>query len=289
MLGELPFKHVWVLDFEYCQADGGLPDPLCMVALDLVSGIQVERWLEAEDPEPCPYDTGPGSLFIGHTFTAEALCHRVLGWPAPAYVIDTYVEIRASFNGKQYQRAGLLEAAARLGIPTITAAAKEAGRAIAMQGRAYAEQHKEELIEYCGSDVETNAALFLALLPRILARHHGLAHSLIFGSFMTALASVEHVGVPINMDLLARLQAHWTDIKRRLVDRFDTGRTDCYVNYKFNRKRFSALLDRLGMLETWPKSETMGWPRPKRRCSESARAIIPCSARCSSYTTRSST
>jgi hypothetical protein len=260
MPDRLPFKAQWVLDFESCQPDGGLPDPLCLVAIDLVSGTRIERWLPRSDPGQCPYDTGPDSVFIGHNFAAEALCQRVLEWPAPTYVLDTFVEIRARFNGKPYQRAGLLEAAARLGIPTIRSADKEAGREIAIRGRAYAEQHKAELIEYCGSDVATNADLFKALLPQILSREMGLAHSLIFGSFMVATAAVEHVGVPIDGDLLARLQHHWAAIKRLLIDRFDRGQTDCYVDYRFNRKRFSHLLASLGMLDAWPKSEAMGWP-----------------------------
>jgi hypothetical protein len=86
----------------------------------------------------------------------------------PTYVFDTFVEVKSRTNGKPFMRSGLLEAAARLGIATITSDLKEQGRAIAMRGRAYAEQHKDELLAYCRSDVDTNVALFLALLPEIL-------------------------------------------------------------------------------------------------------------------------
>jgi hypothetical protein len=216
-------------------------------------------WLD-KDPPPCPFDTGPHSLFIGHGFNAEAHCHRVLGWPLPTYVLDTYVEIRAEINGHSFQKAGLLEASARLGIPTITSDLKEHGRSIAMRGRAYAEQHRDELIQYCASDVETNADLFLHLLPRILRRKMGLARSLIWGDYMMALSSIENVGVPINQPLLARLQAHWQALRRRLVDQLDTGKTDCYVNYTFNRAGFANLLRRLDLYDSWPKSEKLGYP-----------------------------
>ena len=260
MLDKLPFDKVWAIDFEYEQPNGGLPDPLCVVASELRTGARIEQWLAPGDGIPCPYDTGANAVLVGHNFTAEALCHLVRGWPTPTYVIDTYVEIKAAFNGKPFQKAGLLEAAARLGIPTISSAAKAAGREIAMQGRAFAEQHREELIHYCGTDVDTNADLLKALLPKIFSRKMGLARSLIWGSYMVALAHVEYNGVPINADLLTRLQARWADIQRRLIDRLDTGQTDCYVNYVFNRKRFAELLDRLGLLDTWPRSETLGWP-----------------------------
>ena len=260
MLSGLPFGQVWVVDFEYHQPDGGLPDPLCVVAWDLLSGARVERWLPQDDPGPCPYDVGPGSVCVGHNFSAEALCHIQLGWPQPTFTLDTYAEIKAWDNGKPFAKAGLLDAAMRLGVCNANFELKERGRSIAIRGRNYAEQHKGELIDYCVSDVEVNARLLAALLPKILRRKLGLGHALMRGSYMVALASVIHAGVPIDVDLLTRLQARWPDIRRLLIDRVDTGRTDCYVDYTFNKRRFSGLLERLGLLEAWPRTEKLGWP-----------------------------
>jgi hypothetical protein len=62
-------------------------------------------------------------------------------------VLDTYAETRASLNGSEDGKAGLLVAAARYGIPVISTAAKDRGRDIAMQGRTHAERHRGELIE----------------------------------------------------------------------------------------------------------------------------------------------
>jgi hypothetical protein len=84
------------------------------------------------DPGPVPYDTGPGSLFVAHGSNAEWLCHVVLDWPLPHFVLDTYAETRAARNGLEDGKANLLVAASRYGIPTISTAAKDAGRAIAM-------------------------------------------------------------------------------------------------------------------------------------------------------------
>ena len=265
MEGQLPFEAVWVVDFEYHQPDGSLPDPLCVVATELKSGKHVEKWLDASDPGPCPYDTGPRSLLIAHAANAECLCHLVLGWPAPSYVLDTYAEARANFNGLADGKSGLLVVAAHYGIPIIDAAAKEHGRNIAKQGRANAEQHKDALIAYCATDVRTNADLALAMLPEIMAREHGLALALGRGFYMVALANVEYVGVPFDSALFFRLQNNWSTIKMLLIDAFDTGRTDCYINSVFNRNRFSDLLERLGLLATWPKSEKLGWPTTEEK------------------------
>ena len=159
-----------------------------MVAPELRTGARIEHWLAPGDGIPCPYDTGANAVLVGHNFTAEALCHLVRGWPTPDLRSRHVCRDQSSFNGKPFQKAGLLEAAARLGIPTISSAAKAAGREIAMQGRAFAEQHREELIHYCGTDVDTNADLLKALLPKIFSRKMGLARSLIWGSYMVALA-----------------------------------------------------------------------------------------------------
>ena len=105
MLGQLPFKHILVVDFEYHQPNGSLPDPLCVVALELRTGTRIEQWLAPGDGIACPYDTDANAVLIGHNFTAETLCHLVRGWPIPIYVLDTYVEIKAAFNGKPFQQS----------------------------------------------------------------------------------------------------------------------------------------------------------------------------------------
>ncbi len=153
------------------------------MALDLVSGRRVEQWLEAGNPGLCPYDTSPDAVLIAHNAAAEVLCHIVLGWPLPAYVIDTWAEFRVTRNGTNVDRkAGLLEAAINYGCTTITAAAKVLGRAIAMQGRAHAETQRDRLVRYCWSDVDTNADLLRAMLPDIVGREQGLALALVGAS-----------------------------------------------------------------------------------------------------------
>jgi DNA polymerase-1 len=259
MLGRLPFKQVWVVDFEFCQPDGDLPDPLCVVARELVSGSRVARWIDAGDPGPAPYELGPQSVFVAHNAAAECLCHLMLGWPLPSYVLDTWASYRTLKNGRSTAfKAGLLDAAAAYGIHTLSTAAKEAGRAIAMQGRAYAETQKDRLIRYCQTDVDTNADLLLAILPEILEQERGLAHAVIHGEYTKALASVEREGVPIDHELYQRIVANWREIRARLIEASDTGVTDCYVDGRFSKKRFAALIESLGLADYWPRTEKSG-------------------------------
>ena len=260
MLDQLPFGAVWVVDFEYTQPDGGLPDPLCVVGLELRTGARIAQWLTPGDGISCPYETGANAVLIGHNFTAETLCHLVRGWPTPITSLTHTSRSKRPSTANRSARPGssrLQPGSASRRSPLLP---RPPGARSQCRAAPIAEQHREELIHYCGTDVDTNADLLRALLPKIFARKMGLARSLMWGSYMVALAHVEYVGVPINTDLLTRLQTHWADIKHRLIDRLDAGRTDCYVDYTFNRKRFSDLLDRLGLLDTWPRSETLGWP-----------------------------
>ncbi len=73
---------------------------------------------------------------------------------------------------------------------------------------------------------------------------------------MKAVAAIDHEGVPIDHDLLARLQAHWQQIRLRLIDAQNTEVANCYITGRLNKQRFGALLEQLGLLRTWPRTPT---------------------------------
>jgi len=74
------FKHIWALDFEYVSDPGEVPEPVCMVAIDLVTGQRVRQW-RTEMYADCPFDTGADSLFIFFAGTGDMGCFLKLGWP----------------------------------------------------------------------------------------------------------------------------------------------------------------------------------------------------------------
>ena len=44
MLGDTEFREVTLLDFEFLASPGGRPEPICLVAKELVSGRTVRLW-----------------------------------------------------------------------------------------------------------------------------------------------------------------------------------------------------------------------------------------------------
>ena len=268
------FREIWGLDTEYRRLPGGLPDPVCCVAAtELRSGREVRVWTEHGAPQP--FDTGPDNLFVAHYSSAECLSFLMLNWDLPTYIIDTYVEGRRLTNGlpgrknaiksgeDRQRKCGLNHLAARYGIRTISDADKDANRERAMRGGPWAPVERRDMMDYCFGDARTCLDAFKAMLPDIVAPKHGLAQALLRGRTMRACARIEHVGVPVDLELLSAFEANWPAIRRALIEATDPGRYDCFKDGVFKRRQFEELLKRLG-ISRWPRTET-GLPSLKDR------------------------
>ncbi len=210
------FKQVNLVDFEFGSAPGSHPAPVCVVFHDLVSGrrqrIRQDELLRMPAP---PYDCGPNSLFVAYYSSAELTCHIALGWPMPRNILDLFAEFRCETNGTG-QRASLLDALVFFGLRAISAAEKTAMRDLILGGGPWSEEEWAAILDYCQSDVDALALLLPALLPRV-----NLELALIRGRFMSAAASMESTGVPIDVELLDRLRLRWDDIQGDVIREMD--------------------------------------------------------------------
>src|SRR4029453_15658134 len=91
------FREIWCADFEFCQAPGDLPDPVCLVATEIRTG-RCLRFFKSEIPKTAPYSLGSDSLFVAFAASAELLCHIALGWDLPCHVLDLFAEFRNYTN-----------------------------------------------------------------------------------------------------------------------------------------------------------------------------------------------
>ena len=100
MTGGMPFGKIWAADFEFRAPPGHNPEPICLVAKELISGRTIRLWQDelwaASRP---PYDTSPDTLFVAYYASAEIGCHLALGWDIPANILDLYTEFRNLTNG----------------------------------------------------------------------------------------------------------------------------------------------------------------------------------------------
>jgi DNA polymerase-1 len=257
VLDRLPFREIWAVDFEFVADPGQRPVPVCMVARELRSGRQLRIWQD-DLPQRPPFDIGPNSLFVAYMAAAELGCFAELGWTMPDRVLDLYVEFRAITNGRETPHGrGLLGALSFHGIPGITADQKAAGRQLVMRGGPWTSAERAEILDYCQTDVDPLGPLLERMLPVITNHLSGLAHALLRGRYMAAVANMEHTGVPIDTATFNRLRSGWEDIKVDLIEAVDKD-YGIYEGTTFKSERFLAWLRGAGI--AWPSTAT---GRPK--------------------------
>jgi DNA polymerase-1 len=241
----LPFKEVWLVDFEFGAPPGDIQEPVCLVAWELNSGRKMRLWRDEFGTAP-PYSTGPDSLFVAYYASAEIGCHLALGWPVPERVLDLYVEFRNHTNGlPTISGAGLLGALAQYGLDGIGAGEKDEMRDLILRGGPWAETERTDILTYCESDVASLARLLPAMLPRI-----DLPRALLRGRYMAAVARMEYNGVPIDVPTLTLLQQNWTNIQDELIASIDAGYG------VFDHRTFKV--DRWAR---WLVNNDIAWPR----------------------------
>jgi DNA polymerase I len=238
------FREVVVLDFEFAAPPGERPEPVCLVAHELRSGQRFRIWKDQFGPEP-PYATGPNVLLAAYYASAELGCYRVLGWPMPLRILDLFTEFRDRTNGLSIPGgASLLGALTYFGLDSIGATEKrELQQALGSntwQGR----YTQAEILDYCESDVFALRRLLAAMLPRL-----DLPRALLRGRYMAAAAAMEHVGTPIDVQMLARIRECWTDIPDELIAEIDAD-YQVYEGRTFKTERFAR----------WLVTNNIPWP-----------------------------
>ncbi len=241
------YTSVWAVDFEFTARPGELVRVICMVAIDLFSGRVVRLWADDLAKLTCaPFDTGPKALFVAYFATAEALAFLALGWPAPANLIDLFVEFRVRTNGLPLVHGrGLLGALAYFGLDGIHALEKAEMRELANRGEPYPPEERRPLLDYCQTDVVALAALLPAMVDQL-----DLDRALLRGAYMFALARVEATGVPIDAATWRLLLKHWARLRAWIIAQVDEA-YGVYVNGSFTISRFDAWLLRAGI--PWPR------------------------------------
>ena len=242
---KLPFKEVWLVDFEFGAPPGDIQEPVCLVAWELNSGRKMRLWRDEFGATP-PYSTAPDALFVAYYASAEIGCHLALGWPVPERVLDLYVEFRNHTNGlPTISGAGLLGALAQYGLDGIGAGEKDEMRDLILRGGPWTETERADILTYCESDVASLARLLPAMLPKI-----DLPRALLRGRYMVAVARMEYAGVPIDVPTLNLLQQNWTNIQDELIASIDAGYG------VFDRRTFKG--DRWAR---WLANNGIAWPR----------------------------
>ncbi len=252
------FEEVWLADFEFLgrktwvdsHKEGNQQDPICMVALELLTGRTIRMWGNDFGHSP-PFRTDEKTAFIAYYASAELGCFLKLGWPRPANVIDLYAEFRNRLNGRDPPAGfGLLGALVAHGLDGAGAEEKDEMRELILRGGPWSQEERQAILQYCTGDV----LALQRLLPRMMS-YIDLPRALIRGRYMWTAAWMEWVGIPIDVEALNLILANWEQIKLTLIARVDA-KYGVYDGTSFNFQKFAAYLQRTGLLASWPRTPT---------------------------------
>ena len=244
------FKEVWVVDFEFMAPSGERPDPVCLVASELVSGQRLRIWRDdLKNMKVPPYSIGRDTLFVAYYASAEMGCHISLNWPMPKNLLDLFTEFRNLSNGLSPPCGnGLLGALAWFGLPSIGAAEKDSMRDLVIRGGPWSNEEQTSILEYCESDVSSTVTLYDRMAPNL-----DLSRALVRGRYMKAAAQMENDGVPIDTNMLQRLSGGWESIQDKLILQIDK-QYGVFDGRVFKRDKFSDWLIRNNI--PWPRLES---------------------------------
>jgi hypothetical protein len=263
---ELPYREIWIVDTEFYpergKANGGRDGdpitPLCLVAYELRSGRAIKLWQDELGPFP-PYRLDPDALFIGYMNSAEFGFHIANGWGEPACALDAYIEFRHYTNDGSiksgdrdkgfYSLAGALRYFCE---DELDVAHKKDMRERIIQGPPFSAQEREDILEYCESDVRALARLIPHLVPTV----RSLPHAVLRAKYQWPTAQSEHRGVPVDLPRLTQIRENWGDMRTDLVIEMDRP-FGCYEiedgQPHWRRELFKALVQRNRM--SWPVYE----------------------------------
>jgi hypothetical protein len=239
------FQHVWAFDFEYVSDPGEPPEPVCFVAIDVMTGQRIRLWRD-EMRNGCPFQTGPESLFISYSGAGDIGCFLQLGWTVPARLVDLYPEIKQRlYDRPNPVSASLINGAKLYGVATIESDEKTAARNLIIYRR-YTDADREFLLDYCESDVVTTAELYRRMFYELTASPEVWNGVLLRGRYTAALARMELTGIPIDMESLNLAKKHWSTIKLRLIAAVDE-KYGVYNGTTFKAAAFENYLAREGI------------------------------------------
>lgn len=248
----LPFRKIYGIDFEYCGKDGAIPEIVCMVVQDLNTNEVSRYWAtELYDMSDPPFETGQDVALITYFAPAEVQSMLALNWSIDVSIIDLFAEFRCYTNGDpRVSRRGLVHALDYFALTDLIPDEKEDMRALILSGGPWNKKQRLAILDYCTQDVICLGPLLGCMLQRTPWIDLRLNHALIRGRYMKAVGSMQHRGIPIDLDLLDKLNANWDDIKLELIDSVDA-QYGVYVDGSFKEALFQSYLAREGI--PWPR------------------------------------
>lgn len=248
----LPFRKIYAIDFEYYGDAGEVPKIVCMVVQNVRTGEISSVWRDGlRKMKTPPFETEEDIVILTYFAPAEIQSMLTLDWSTNVSVIDLFAEFRCETNGNpNIIRKRLVDALSHYHLEHFIPEEKEVMRSLILSGGPWTKDQQEDIIHYCEQDVLALAPLLNAILEHQNWSDLRLNHALLRGRYMKAVGSMQHRGIPIDIDLLRSLDIHWEQIKIELIETVNVD-FGIYVDGSFKEALFESYLAREGL--AWPR------------------------------------
>ena len=254
-VASLPFRKIYTIDFEYCGADGEIPNIVCMVIQDLRSGGVSRCWRDdLSEMRTPPFEAGEDVAIVSYFAPAEVQSMLALDWDIDVSVIDLFAEFRCQTNGNpDVGRKSLVSALQLYGLEQFIPEEKDSMRDLILSGGPWSEAQRSAILDYCQQDVVALGPLLNAMLRHAPWSELQFNQALLRGRYMKAVGAMQHRGIPIDLGLLDKLNTNWEDIKLNLIENVDA-QYGVYVDGRFKEALFQSYLAREGI--PWPRLDS---------------------------------
>jgi hypothetical protein len=263
-LGRLPYRRIICCDTEF-RTMGDPHRGWCLCGLELRTGEEYRLWLDGYIGPP-PFLLDETTLFVAFVAGAEVATLLAHGWPMPARVFDLFQELRVVVNdGLAATRFGLETGCAHYSIATLEHTAKKAMQLEAQARTVWPPDKQREMVDYCFSDTEATARLFLCVLADWLNIHVGeeeraLYFALRRGRFAAAMAEAELRGIPFDLSEWTALQAGRETLFTAMVNDLKPELRAIYRNSRdgpvFTLEAFERVMTERRLIAFWPRTAT---------------------------------
>jgi DNA polymerase I len=246
-------EGIYVVDFEFYPThgrEGNPPVPVCMVMREWPSGRMARYWQDdLQRMDRAPFPTGDEALCVAFFATAEMDCFHALRWATPVNLLDLFAEFRCLTNGLRLAHgSGLIGALMYYGLPSIGGEQKVSMRDLILTRGPWSLVDELAILDYCETDVVALAHLLSAMQDQV-----DWPRALLRGRYMKAVSCIQMNGVPLDMELLAILQANWLAIQDQLIADIDVD-YGVYDGRCFRTERWESYL--MANEIPWPRLES---------------------------------
>lgn len=255
-----------VIDFEFREVTPGVLEIVCLVAIEVATGRVHRLWLEGVAPSNLPFEVNANTVLVAHGVApAEARCWHQLGLPQPGGWIDTFVEARVTAAGDRPEGGfGLLACCQRFGVSSISTDEKSNMHELILQGGPYTDGQKQDILDYCESDVQETLQLFEK--ARV---SWDMRHAMLRGKAMAAFADIADRGIPVDCKRYEAVTSLGNQGFRELwQDKLDV--YGLMKNGSLCYARFAELVEQSGL--PWPRTDTGRYKMKKDILKDASRA-----------------